>query len=103
MSQNTGQLIALKIDLSKIDKARLFQGKNGAQYLDAVIWVSETADQYGNCGMITQSVTKEERLAKVRGAILGNGKILSGPGAIRRPSSSEPKSANEVVKENLPF
>ncbi len=66
--------IALKIDVTKIDKSRLFDGKNGAKYLDAIM--IETPDnKFGNSHVIIQSVTKEERAAGVKGAIIGNAKI----------------------------
>lgn len=35
-------------------------------------------DQWGNTHMVTQDVTKEERLAGKRGPILGNGKEVGG-------------------------
>ena len=69
--------LGLKIDLSKMDMARIFNGKNGAQYLDATIFVDlEQLDQYGNSGMITQDVTKEEKAQKIQGNILGNGNVF---------------------------
>ena len=68
--------LALKINLSEIDMARVFQGKKG-QYLDATIFVDMSElDQYGNSGMITQDVSKEEKAQKVQGKILGNGKVF---------------------------
>jgi len=67
---------ALKIDVSKIDKARLFNGKKGI-YLDATMFIDlDELDQYGNSGMITQDVSKEERDQGVKGNILGNGKVF---------------------------
>ena len=68
--------LSLKIDVSKIDKARLFSGQKGT-YLDATIFVElAELDQYGNSGMITQDVTKEEKAQGVKGNILGNGKVF---------------------------
>ena len=68
--------VSLKIDVSKIDKAWLFRGEKGV-YLDATVFIDESeADQYGNNGMITQDVTKEEREQKVQGPILGNCKVF---------------------------
>ncbi len=69
------KLIAIKIDVTKIEKERLFQGAKG-QYLDAVVFVNDEEGQYGDNGMITQSVSKDEREAGVKGNILGNVKIL---------------------------
>ena len=69
--------LSLKIDLAKMDMTRIFNGKNGAQYLDAKIFVDmEQLDQYGNSGMITQSVSKDEKSQGIKGNILGNGKLF---------------------------
>ena len=71
------KVIALKIDVSKIEKERLFKGEKGT-YLDAVLFLNDDADQFGQNGMITQSVSKEERESGVKGPILGNCKIIGG-------------------------
>ena len=68
--------IALKIDVTKIDKERLFKGKK-AVYLDAILMFDTEKDKYDNNGMIVQSVSKEERQAGTRGNILGNAKDLT--------------------------
>lgn len=66
-------MITGKIDVTKIDKAKLFKGEKGT-YLDIVL--IETPDnQYGDY-MIVQGVSKEERKAGKKGAILGNGKNI---------------------------
>jgi hypothetical protein len=67
--------IQVKLDVTKIDKTKLFQGKQGT-YLDAVIFLKETPDQYGNNGMIVQSVSADERAQGIKGAILGNVKVM---------------------------
>ena len=68
--------VNLRIDVTKIDKTRLFIGQKGT-YLDAVIFVDlDELDQYGNSGMITQNVSKEEKQSGVKGNILGNGKVF---------------------------
>ena len=68
--------VSLKIDVSKIEKARLFQGQKGT-YLDATVFIDiNDLDQYGNSGMITQDVKKEEKQQGVKGAILGNCKVF---------------------------
>ena len=65
--------LKLKIDVTKIDKARLFKGQKGT-YLDATIFVDlDQQDEYGNNGMITQSWKDQQ---KGEGAILGNGAIF---------------------------
>ncbi|MBT6754229.1 hypothetical protein HOB25_04560 [bacterium] len=48
-----------KIDVKKIDKARLFEGKKGT-YLDIVMFVNEEADNYGNHIAIQQQTKQDE-------------------------------------------
>jgi len=68
--------ITVKIDVSKIDKDRLFKGEKGT-YLDCTTFIdTENTGQFGDHGFISQDVSKEERDQKVRGAILGNCKIF---------------------------
>ncbi len=86
------KVISLKIDVSKIDKSKLFKGEKGT-YLDAVVFLNDEKDQYGNNGMITQSVSKEEREKGGKGVILGNAKIVS------QLSSQQVKEA----ESGLPF
>ncbi len=74
-----------KIDVTKIEKARLFKGEKGT-YLDIVL-IETPQSQYGDY-MIVQSVTKEEREAGKRGAILGNAKVL---GQRNAPPAQQPR------------
>jgi hypothetical protein len=68
--------ISVKIDVTKIDKARLFKGEKGT-YLDLTTFIdTEQADQYENHGFISQSVTKEEREQKIQTPILGNCRVF---------------------------
>jgi hypothetical protein len=67
-------MISLSINVSKIDKARLFQGKQG-QYLDAIL-IETPNSEYGDY-MIVESISKEERDAGNKGTIIGNAKILT--------------------------
>ena len=89
--------VTLKIDVSKIDKERLFKGQKGT-YLDAVVFLDTEVDQYGNNGMIVQSVSKEERAAGKRGAILGNARIIGSPVA-----PEEVTAGDEEEEDDLPF
>ena len=84
--------ITLKIDVSKIDKSRLFEGKKGT-YLDAVL-IPTPDNEYGDTHMIVQSVSKEERLKGVKGEILGNAKEWG---------SVEDTPVKAEEKSDLPF
>ena len=82
--------ISLKIDMSKIDKNRLFKGSKGT-YLDATAFVDlDELDRYGNSGMITQDVKKEEKQDGVKGAILGNAKVFWKSEGSQRSQQSAP-------------
>lgn len=101
------KIIALKIDVTKINKERLFKGEKGT-YLDAVLFLNDDADQYGQHGMITQSVSKEERQSGIKGAILGNCKIIgtgNANSATGQPSqAAKPQtSAFNPDDDDLPF
>ena len=68
--------VRLKINVSEIEKARLFKGKKGV-YLDATVFIDiDQKDQYDNNGMITQDIKKEEKDAGVQGNILGNVQVF---------------------------
>ena len=87
--------VSIKLDVKKIDKAKLFKGEKGT-YLDLTAWIDpDNKDQYGNNGMVVQSVTEEEKRDGVRGVILGNSKIFYVEGAA-------PKAAVETKQEH-PF
>ena len=99
--------IALKIDVAKIDKNRLYRGDKGT-YLDAVLMFDTEEGHYGQNGMIVQSVSKDERLSGVKGEILGNAKLLSIPANSTGEVRSKGKFGREQTKvnhndDNLPF
>ena len=64
--------VELRIDVTKIDKARIFTGKKG-KYLTMTAFIDlDTQDQYGNNGMITHAKLEGEDKAP----ILGNSKVF---------------------------
>lgn len=94
-------MITLNIDVSKIDKDRLYEGAKGT-YLDAVLIETPNSD-YSDF-MIVQSTTKEERDAGVKGAILGNAKQFKRKESNQTPSGYEPDPPKEDEgKDDLPF
>lgn len=63
--------ISVSIDLTKINKQHLFEGKKGV-YMDVTI-VPTPDNQYGNDYLVSQYLGKGQE----RGPILGNGKDLN--------------------------
>jgi hypothetical protein len=92
-------IIKGKIDVSKIDKERLYKGKKGT-YLDFAL-IPTPNGQYGNTHMIVQEVSKEERDSGVKGAILGNAKVSEGNSNQSNPAGQTPAGAE--AEEDLPF
>ncbi len=94
--------LALKINVSQIDKARLFAGAKG-QYLDCTIFVDlDQLDQYGNSGMITQDVSKEEKQQGVKGNILGNGKVFWAEGLAMPQVQGQQQQAPQPQQRQQP-
>jgi hypothetical protein len=89
--------ISLKIDVTKIDKSRLFKGEKGT-YLDAILLFDDQEDKYKNNGMIVESVSKEEKDNGVKGNILGNAKVLWSEDV--KPPVNDPMDASD---SSLPF
>lgn len=97
---SNSKLIGIKIDLTKIDKTRIFAGKNGAKWYDIDVWINDEPDQYGNDASASTSQTKEERENKDRKTYLGNGKKLYGwqedSGNNNRPATRQTAAGGPV-------
>lgn len=95
------KLISASIDLTKIDKSRIFE-KDGKKWLNIQIALNDEIDTYGNNVGISINQTKEEREAKEKKVYLGNGKVVwSSEG----PVASAPAKASVPVSpaDDLPF
>lgn len=69
-------MIILKIDVTKIDKAHIYEGKKG-KYIEIVVMENRDGeDAYGNTHMAVQGLPKELRDQGKKGPILGNGKTF---------------------------
>ena len=96
------KLIAAKIDVTRIDKARLFKGKKGV-YLDCTIALNDESDDYGNSVSIWQEQTKEEREAGEKKNFLGNGKVIWENDGDARPKTSRRPEPPAEDDDELPF
>jgi hypothetical protein len=99
--------VKLKINVSEIEKARLFKGKKGT-YLDATVFIDiDQKDQYENNGMITQDVSKEEKDAGTKGPILGNCQVFwsdgnNQPAQQQAPVQQAPPMVDDLDSD-IPF
>ena len=93
--------ISVRIDVTKIDKSRLYKGAKGT-YLDLTTFVdTEQQDQYENNGFISQSLTKEERAAKYQTPILGNVKVFYTDSTTTAPAVAA--MSIEELDDDIPF
>lgn len=91
--------VNLKIDVTKINKEKMYKGEKGT-YLDATIFIDlDNADQFGNHGMIAQSWKDSQ---KGETPILGNGKIFWRDGA-QSSSDSRPQNRMPDFDDDIPF
>ena len=68
-------IIATSIDLTKIPKDKIYEGKKG-KYLPITITLNDELDQFGNQGPVVVQQTKEERDASIPKEYLGNVKVI---------------------------
>lgn len=107
--------VSVRIDVSKIDKSKLYSGKKG-KYLDLTTFIDlDQADQYENNGFVTQSQTKEERATGEKMPILGNVKVFfkdsavspeqqyQQTGQMSKPPVKNAPPAEQWDDESIPF
>ena len=91
------KIIGGKIDVTKIDKSRLFRGEKGT-YLNFSIILKDEKDHYGYDGFVVQDITKEEREEGKQGAILGNVKIV-----YENEVEKDDKKETNQLTDDIPF
>tara|TARA_R100000353_G_C6422717_1_gene173670 strand:+ start:116 stop:436 length:321 start_codon:yes stop_codon:yes gene_type:complete len=68
-------IISGNINLSKIDKSKIYEGKKGKYYPVTVV-INNEVGEYGDSGYIMTEQTKEQREAKEAKNYLGNVKVI---------------------------
>ena len=101
-------IISGSIDLTKIDKAKIYEGKKGKYYPITVVGNDEVG-QYGGSGYIMTEQTKDERDAKAQKQYLGNVKVVWTNGQNVSPAeknvqaSIDMQTAPAQTEPDLPF
>ena len=94
--------INISIDVTKIDKSRLFTGKKG-KYMDVTTFIdTDNPDQYEQHGFISQSTSKEEREAGVKTPILGNCKVFFNSASSNQDAPSQDATAVTEFNDAIP-
>lgn len=93
-------MINISINVTKILKEHMKTGKSGV-YLDLFLFANKDGkDQYGNDGMVFQTVSKAARDMGIKGPILGNFKH------VEKAAEAAPKPPNRPVGDefdDVPF
>ena len=93
-------LLGLSIDVTKIDKSKLKDGK----YLNLTVSVQDETNQYGQNVSAYHEQTKEESEAKANRIYLGNGKVFWTDGNVTKAITPLPDEMNQASDEgDLPF
>ena len=102
-------IIATSIDLTKIPKDKIIEGKKG-KYLPITITINDETDQFGNQGPVVVQQTKEERESKTEKTYLGNVKVVwtngQFPDAIpyeKPQGQAQTVQPTKPVDEDIPF
>ena len=102
-------IIATSIDLTKIPKDKIIEGKKG-KYLPITITINDETAQFGNQGPVVVQQTKEERDAKTEKTYLGNVKVVwtNGDNVAVAPRTDQPvaqaaPAAAAAPVDDLPF
>lgn len=94
--------ITSKIDVTKILKEHLYQGKQG-KYLDLAYFSNKDGkDKYENDGFIVQGLSKEARENGEKGPIIGNWRYHESKGDKPKPKPAPAPAADEP-EPDIPF
>lgn len=97
-------IINCSIDVMKIDKTKLIEGKNGARYYSCDVILSDTPNQYGQDVSVSTAQTKEERAAKAKRHYIGNGKKVFDNSTGVKVSTAQPIAERQnKFDDSLPF
>ncbi len=92
-------ILNLSIDLSKVDKSKLVDGK----YLNTQVFINDET-KYGNNVSMAYSQSKEQRESKVSKQYIANGKVVWTDNVIKVAEKEVENVANEPKKDDsLPF
>lgn len=96
-------MINISIDLMKIDKSKIIEGKNGAKYINITVDELKEAGKFGETHCVYISQSKAEREAKEKKTYIGQGKEFKfNSQPANTPQADEPiPSDNNVLPFNI--
>jgi hypothetical protein len=96
--------ITFNLNLSKLDKSKIVQGKKGSYY-PLTVFVNDNTDPYGNNVAVATGLTKEEREAGAKTEYISNGKVIKTDGSVsvaERVENNAP-AQKQVQEADFPF
>ena len=96
--------VNLSIDVSKLDKSRLYKGAKGT-YANLTVFIDSNPDQYGKNGGVKEQATKDERDDKVKMPFVGNATIFWSDNSDFQQARVEPaqEPATDEFDDSIPF
>ena len=103
-----GALAQISIDLAKLDKSKIVEGKNGQKYYNLSISINDATDNYGNNVSVTEPQNKEQRDNKEQRTFYGNGKVFWTDGSIKKAEGKDGTKTSALgmgvnEPDDLPF
>jgi hypothetical protein len=96
--------VNLSIDVSKLDKSRLYKGAKGT-YANLTVFIDSNPDQFGKNGGVKEQATKEERDQKVKMPFVGNATIFwsDNPDFQQARVEQAQEPATDEFDDSIPF
>ena len=94
------EIVNCSIDLSKISKSEIIEGKNGAKYFNFSVMINDEANDWGKNVSLSKQQTKEQREQKAKKEFIGSGVSVWRNGQVLK---FEKKNANTNDDDGLPF
>jgi hypothetical protein len=96
-------MITISINVQRIDKTALFEGKTGKFLNLALRENKDGPDKFGNTGFVVQDIGRERREAGEKGPIIGNWRQMQW----KKQASSQPKQTTMEPQDDrgddIPF
>lgn len=98
--------LEFSLDLSKLDKTKIVQGKKGSYY-PVTVWINDAVDQFGYNVSVQTKITKEESEAGQKATYIGNGHVRSSDGNVLvvpyEPKNTQQAPQPAAQEADFPF
>lgn len=94
---------SLNIDVLKIDKSAIYEGKKGKYITLTLMDNRDGTDQYGNDGFVVQDIGKQRRESGEKGPIVGNWKHVGQSKPAQRHATPVQSQDVDDDLDQIPF